>query len=329
MFCHHQFFGYGWSESQYGWCYHISLMRFNTPISGTSNKDTLRRFVFENTPIRGNTVHLSSTIELALEHQDYPKVLRYALGELMAAASLLAATLKMQGALILQIQGSGPLKLLVVECTDQMTMRATAKWNEELTDELPEINFIELIGSGQFVITLDPKDGNQAYQGVVALEGANISQVLQNYMLRSEQIETRIWLACDDQSAAGLLLQKLPDQPEQDMDAWNRISLLADTVHHEELLGLPADILLQRLFHEEDVRLFESQPVAFHCSCSRNGVAAMLRLLGQEEVRSIIEERGKIEVHCDFCNQLYEFDQVDAEQLFTAEIILPASDSRH
>lgn len=304
-------------------------MRFNTPNSGISNKDTLRRFVFENTPIRGNTVHLSSTIELALEHQDYPSVLRNALGELMAAASLLAATLKMQGALILQIQGSGPLKLLVVECTDQMTMRATAKWNEELSEELPEGNFAELIGSGQFVITLDPKDGNQAYQGIVALEGDSISQILQNYMLRSEQIETRIWLACDDQSAAGMLLQKLPDQPEQDMDAWNRIGLLADTVRREELLGLPAEILLQRLFHEEDVRLFESQPVAFYCGCSRNGVAAMLRMLGREEIQNIIAERGKVEVHCDFCNQLYEFDPVDAEQLFTADIILPASESRH
>lgn len=289
------------------------------------SSDQLHRFIFENTPIRGNTVHLNHTFNTALQHQHCPPILRKALGELMAASALLAATLKMEGALVLQIQGKGALKLLVVECTAALTMRATAKWS----DDLGEKSFAELIGDGQFVITLDPKDGNQAYQGIVPIEGDSISEVLQNYMLRSEQIETRIWLACDEHSAAGMLLQKLPDQPEQDLDAWNRTGHLAETVRQEELLGLSAEYLLRRLFHEEDVRLFEAQAVRFHCSCSRDGVSAMLRLLGQPEVDSIIEEHGNIEVNCDFCNKHYEFDKVDAEQLFAADIVIPASKSRH
>lgn len=292
--------------------------------------DLLHRFVFENTPIRGNMVHLDHTYTTALQHQDCPPVLRRALGELMAASALLAATLKMQGALVLQIQGKGALKLLVVECTATLTLRATAKWS----DELQEVPFNELVGDGHFVITLDPKDGGQSYQGIVPLEGDSIAEILQNYMQRSEQIDTHIWLACDGSKAAGLLLQKLPEaQPQagkdQDVDAWNRVGYLADTVQPQELLALPAKTLLQRLFHEEDVRLFEGQPASFHCSCSRSSVGAMLRLLGHDEINSILIERGEIEVHCDFCNALYRFDKVDAEQLFAASTPVPASGSQH
>lgn len=289
-------------------------------------KDKLHRFIFDNTPIRGNIVRLNQTFNTALQHQHCPPVLRKALGELMAASALLAATLKLEdGAIVLQIQGKGALKLLVVECTAGLGMRATAKWSGDLEDA----SLAELVGDGHFVITLDPKDGNQTYQGIVPLEGDSIAEILQNYMQRSEQIETRIWLACDDESSAGMLLQKLPDLPEQDADAWDRTGFLADTVQHAELLGLPVETLLQRLFSEEDVRLFEAQPVQFHCSCSRLSVSNMLRLLGSEEVHAIIEEQGNIEVNCDFCNAGYRFDKVDAEQLFSSEIIIPASKARH
>ena len=281
--------------------------------------DLLHRFIIEKTPIRGNLVNINRTYTSAVQHQDLPPVLRTALGQLMAASALLAATIKMKGAMVLQIQGTGPLKLLVVECTDELTMRATAKWSGDLAN----LAFVDLIGDGQFVITLDPRTGNQAYQGIVPLEGNNISEILQNYMQRSEQIETRIWLASDEDSAAGMLLQKLPDQPELDLDAWNRVIYLAETVTQNELLGLPAETLLRRLFAEEDVRLFEAQPIKFHCGCSRVSVMSMLRMLGQEEVQSIIEEQGNIQVHCDFCNAEYHFDRIDAEQLFSAEVMPP------
>ncbi|CAG0996830.1 33 kDa chaperonin [Methylophilaceae bacterium] len=293
-------------------------------------RDTLHRFNFENTSIRGNTVHLHQSFIIALQNQDYPDVLRNALGELMAAGLLLAATLKMYGALVLQIQGRGALKLLVVECchqqeTGDMTLRATAKFNEHISDQ----TLMELIGNGQFMITLDPKNGGEGYQGIVPIEGGSVSEILENYMRRSEQIETSIWLACDGNSAAGMLLQKLPERQETDQDAWNRTNHLASTVQNEELLELPVESLLRRLFHEEDVRLYEGQAVRFHCSCSRDSVSNMLRMLGKEEIESIIEERGELEVHCDFCNQHYRFDKIDSEQLFITDVFVSASHSRH
>lgn len=248
----------------------------------------------------------------------------------MAASLLLAATIKMHGALVLQIQGRGALKLLVVECTRQVesedfTLRATAKFN----DEFKESTLLEMIGGGQFVITLDPKDGGVGYQGIVPLEGENIAKILENYMRRSEQIDTSIWLACDGEKAAGMLLQKLPGQQETDLDAWTRTNLLADTVQSHELLALTNEDLLGRLFDEEDVRIYQPYNVRFLCSCSRDSVSNMLRMLGEEEIKSIIEERGELEVHCDFCNQHYRFDKVDSEQLFVAEITAPGTKSRH
>jgi molecular chaperone Hsp33 len=298
--------------------------------------DTLQRFVFENTPIRGNLVNLTSTLQLALNKQHLPGGLKRALGELMAASALLTATLKMSGSLVLQIQSKGALKLLVVECNSEFGIRATAKWKGEVSDEQ---NLFDLIAHGQFMITLDPKDGRQAYQGIVPLEGDSISTILENYMLRSEQIDTRIWLHCDGNSAAGMLLQKLPetmnqitqteDLSSQDLDAWNRIGHLAGTITDDELLNLPTEILLKRLFHEEDVRLFEASNTKFYCSCSRESVSGMLRMLGNEEITSIIEEQGKIEVNCDFCNAHYSFDKVDATQLMVTEVATKASAKIH
>ncbi|MDR2195058.1 MAG: Hsp33 family molecular chaperone HslO, partial [Gallionellaceae bacterium] len=172
----------------------------------SSHSDALHRFLFEHSPVRGELVHLDSAWRAVLERHDYPSALRVVLGELMAAAVLLAATLKLKGSLILQIQGKGSVTLLVVECDGDLNVRATAKWEGDLAQG----SFAELVGAGQFAITLDPRDGNQAYQGIVALDGASVAEVLQNYMLRSEQIETVLWLAADDRCAAGLLLQKLP-----------------------------------------------------------------------------------------------------------------------
>jgi len=300
--------------------------------NNSENLDTLQRFVFENTPVRGNLVNLTSTFQLALNKQSLPAGLRRALGELMAASALLTATLKMNGSLVLQIQSKGLLKLLVVECNSDFGIRATAKWTGEVNDQQ---SLFDLIEHGQFMITLDPKDGGQAYQGVVPLEGDNISAILENYMLRSEQIDTRIWLCCDGNSAAGMLLQKLPDtmnqatqsqeHSEHDLDTWNRVGHLASTITDDELLNLPTETLLKRLFHEEDVRLFDASHTAFFCSCSRDSVANMLRMLGNDELSSIIEEQGQIEVNCDFCNTHYKFDKIDAAQLLVGEVTVPTS----
>lgn len=293
------------------------------------NQDSLQRFIFESSPVRGNLVNLSLTLQMALNKQNLPKGLRQSLGELMAASALLSATLKMNGSMVLQIQSKGTLKLLVVECTSDadtpLRMRATAKWAGDIDEQQ---NVFDLISQGQFIITLDPKDGNQAYQGIVPLEGDNIATLLENYMLRSEQIDTRIWLCCDGETASGMLLQKLPETMnqttvQQDDDIWNRVGHLASTVTDEELLNLPAETLLTRLFHQEDVRLFAASNTQFYCSCSRDSVAGMLRMLGDAELQSILAEQGQIEVNCDFCNAHYAFDKVDATQLLMANVAAP------
>ena len=301
-----------------------------------TNTDALQHFLFENQqneamPIRGNIVHLNHTFKQILQHQTLPNVLKQALGELMAASALLSATLKMDGAMILQLQSKGALKLLVVECSHDLNMRATAKWDETLTKEIETLSFIELVKHGQFVITLDPSVG-EAYQGIVPIEGSTIAEMLQNYMLRSQQIDTSLWLHCDGESASGMLLQKLPSISnliEADADTWNRVNILANTVTNDELKNLAPEALLSRLFCEENVRLFEAKPTQFKCSCSKAKVANMLRLLGAEEVGSILAELGKIEVNCDFCNKQYAFDALDVSHAFSENAVLIDNKTSH
>ncbi|MBI3480413.1 MAG: Hsp33 family molecular chaperone HslO [Nitrosomonadales bacterium] len=296
--------------------------------------DSLQRFLFEKSHVRGELVHLDDAWRAVLERHDYPPALRAVLGELMAAAVLLAATLKLRGSLVLQIQGKGPVTLLVVECDGELNVRATAKWQGELDG----FDFAQMVGDGRFVITLDPRDGGQTYQGIVALDGSSVAEVLQNYMLRSEQLETRLWLAADEQGAAGLLLQKMPGEGGNfvaesddglDGDMWPRVTMLADTLQPEELLGLPAQELIRRLYREEDVRLFDIQRVAFRCTCSRDKVGRMLRMLGPDEVQSVLAEQGMVEVSCEFCNHQYRFDKVDAEQVFASAVVLDSSATVH
>lgn len=289
-----------------------------------TDPDSLHRFLFDNAPVRGGRVHLDAAWQQVLAQHDYPPPLRRWMGELCAAAVLLAATLKLEGALVLQIQGRGAIRLLVVECSGDLKLRATAKWDGAL-----EGTFSELVGDGRFVITLDPKDGQQAYQGVVALEGESIAEILQHYMARSEQLDTRLWLAADADVAAGLLLQKMPGESGGDPDAWPRLTQLAATVQPAELLQLPTAELLHRLYHEETLRLFDAQAAAFYCPCSEDSVGAMLKMLGRAEVDDILAEQGSIEVHCEFCNQAYVFDGEDVQALFSTAPEQTASPSQH
>jgi len=274
--------------------------------------DTLQCFLFEHAPIRGERVQLNATWQAVTTLRTYPAPLRQILGELMAAGSLLAATLKFDGTLILQLHGSGPVQLIVVECTSEHTLRATAKWSGSISN----VGLRQLLGNGRFVINLVPRSGQQSYQGVVELNADSVAEIIEHYMKTSEQIDTKIWLSANAQQAAGLLLQKLPEAESPDVDAWNRVGLLASTVTSFELLNLPTQQLLGRLFHEEDVRLFEANPVCFRCSCTVARVADMLRMLGQDDVQQLIVERGEVEILCDFCNHRYAFDAVDAAQIF-------------
>ncbi len=283
--------------------------------------------MFEHVAVRGEIVHLDTTWQAVLERRNYPAPLRNLLGELMAAAALMAATLKFSGSIILQVQGEGAVKLLVVECMSDLTMRAMAHWDGDVSGE----SLAELTGAGRFVITIDPRDGRKTYQGVVALTGMSVADALEDYMARSEQLDTRFWLAADEHQAAGVLLQKMPgpDHDEMDPDAWRRIVHFASTLTRRELLGLPARQMIHRLYHEEDIRVFDPQPVGFYCPCSHERVAGMLRMIGYDEVRNLLEQHDSVEVDCEFCNKHYVFDKVDVEQVFSSEVAAQVPKNLH
>ena len=287
--------------------------------------DSLQRFMFENAPIRGEIVHLDATWHAVLDRREYPPAVRSILGELMAAAALLTLTIKFDGKLIMQVQGTGPVSLLVVECTSDRAMRALAQWE----GEVPAAPLSELVGDGQLAITIDPQNGAERYQAIVSLEGVTVAEAFENYFARSEQIATRLWLAADPQQAAGMLLQRMPDSPGMDQDSWARAVHLGATITRTELLSLPVSEIIRRLYHEEDIRLFSRMPISFRCSCSRERVVSVLRMLGYDEIRSILAEQEAVKVGCEFCGQQYEFDPVDAEQLFASALGTDTSPTRH
>ena len=297
--------------------------------------DTLQKFMFDNTPVRGELVEMSDTWREILSRRDYPRAVRSLLGEMLAAAALLSANLKFNGALVMQIHGDGPVSLLVVECDAELRMRATAKLSDDavVPDDATLTELVNRNGGGRFAITLDPKDklpGQQAYQGIVPLDGSSVAVVIENYMIRSEQLDTRMWLAADDQVARGLLLQKLPGQggfhaPSEDtLEAWDRTVMLASTLRPDELLSTDIQTVMRRLFWEETIRVFGPLHPGFHCSCNRERVGNMLKMLGEEEIESAIAELGHLGIDCDFCGQHYDFDKVDCAQLFAAEIPVDA-----
>ncbi len=279
------------------------------------DKDTLHRFLFEHTNVRGELVHLDASWQAALERKDYPAPVRDLLGQAFAVASLLAATVKFKGSLTLQLQGDGPVTLVLVQATAQRSLRGLAHWEGEVKAG----SLKEMTGNGRLAITIDPGEGGERYQGIVALDQDDLAACLEGYFTHSEQLATRLWLVANEEAAAGMLLQQLPKETE-DEDAWYRDVHLGETITEEELLQLPALEILRRLYHEEDVRLFDGDPISFRCSCSRERIESVLRGLGAREMQDILEEQGKVSVDCEFCNQHYEFDAVDIEGLFAASV---------
>ena len=287
-----------------------------------NSQDQLYRFVFESLDIRGEIVQMDASWKAVLERYTYPATVAEQLGQAMAAVILLSATIKYDGSLILQSQGNGPLRTLVAQATRQRTVRGLARWE----GELPEGNLAKLYGTGQMMLTVVNR-GGERYQGIVGLEGENLAEALEGYFNNSEQLATRFWLVADGERAAGLFLQQLPSELDRQAE-WQRIGMLAETITRDELLNLPVQTLLHRLFHEEQVRLFEPEPVAFRCSCSRERIADSLRAMGKAELLSILEEQGAIEVDCDFCNKHYRFDAIDTEQLFIDGVPIDTSDTQ-
>ncbi len=321
----------------------------------------LHKFLFDGLPVRGMLVQLTDVWQEVLKRRAanaetgaYPEAVRHLLGEMTAASVLMQSNIKFNGALVMQIFGDGPLKLAVVEVQPDLSLRATAKVVGDLGDAstLPEM--VNVNNEGKCAITLDPLNkmpGQQPYQGVVPLFDDHrnkldkFSDVLQHYMLQSEQLDTTLVLAANDTTAAGLLIQRLPIKGEANLAAqasmgdedgiglsedYNRISILASSLTADELLNLDAETILRRLFWEEKLVRFEPLTPSFACSCSRERVSNMIRSLGTEEVESILAERGDVEVGCDFCGQQYRYDAVDAAHIFTsADAQPPAPSSLH
>ncbi len=281
--------------------------------------------------VRGECVELGPAWQEVVSRHELPPSVRDRLGELVGAALLLAATIKHDGALILQLHGDGPVRLVVVECRSDGSFRATVKLGDApVADDADFTALLNANGQGRCVVTLDgTADGSgHTYQGVVPLEGGSVAEVIERYMSHSEQIPTRLWLAADAGTVRGLMLQRMPAtggrQTEVDEDAWPRFTQLAATLEHEELLETPAERLLHRLFWQERIGDPDARPLRFACRCSRAKVAAMLRMLGREEVESILAERGDVEVRCEFCNEGWRFDAVDSAALFV-EGLVPGS----
>jgi molecular chaperone Hsp33 len=284
--------------------------------------DRLRRFLFEEAPLRGHWVRLSRTWIEAREHQPLPQPALQLLGEALAATTLLSASLKFSGTLTLQLGGGrGPVAMLVAQATDKRTVRGVAHLGEAPMPDPPE--FAALIDGGRMVVSVEQGGDAPPWQGVVPLEGRSLAGCLENYFLVSEQLPTAIVLAADEQYAAGLLLQKLPAPAGEGevaaagtQDLWEEATALLATLRPAELLAFDSQPLLTNLFGAHDLRLFEGEPVRFACRCDRERVAAMLRGLGKQEVDSILAEQGAVTVTCEFCRQPYRFDAVDAASLF-------------
>lgn len=314
------------------------------------NQSFLHKFLFEGLPVRGAIVRLGADWREALRRRAavgaFPAPVRALMGEMAAAGLLMQSSIKFDGALVLQLHGDGPLKLAIAEVRSDLSFRATAKVVGDIADDAGLAAMVNVAGAGRCAITLDPKDrapGTQAYQGVVPLHDDfrqpldALSSVLEHYMLQSEQLDTRLVLAANDEVAAGLLLQRMPmsgagnlggdgneDQIGRNED-FNRIAMLAATLSREELLNLDEETILRRLFWEESLRRFDPLRTRFHCSCSRERVTAMLVGLGREEIEDIITERDLVEVGCDFCGMQYRFDAVDVGRMFTPPRDLPPS----
>lgn len=294
------------------------------PQTQINHADIRTRFIFDDMPVRGLHVRLENVWKHIVGQKHYPPAIRRALGELLAAGALLSGNLKTDGTLIVQVQGQGRLKMLVVEATSDQTVRATARW-DETADINDDESLTDLLGGNSvFVLTLQPKDA-EPWQGVVPLEGGSIAQMLINYTKRSEQLDTQIILASSDDACGGLLVQRLPET-EPDAASWEHVGTLVQTLTPEELTGLDAQHVLYRLFHKTPPRVFDPENIEFACTCSRGKVSDMLLMLGGEEVGGVVAEQGSIQIDCDFCHTKYVFDETDVNALFGADVVNAALD---
>jgi molecular chaperone Hsp33 len=298
--------------------------------------DEVRRFIIENQPVRGYWVDMESAWQELRAHQNYPLPVRDLLGEAVSASVLLAATLKFEGTLTLQLESKGNVRLLVAQCTHDFRVRAVARFDAE-GEFAAGTTFGELVGAdGRVVVTIEAAGRDMRYQGIVPLTGSSLSECLEEYFASSEQLPTRVRLAADDRRAVGLLVQKLPehggDEPEHESPAaiaWRDAERGIQSVQPAELVEASLQNLLVDRFGQRDLRVFKGAPVQFACRCSPSRVAGLLRTLGADEVRDVLRERGSVEVTCEFCQRPYRYDAFAVEQLFDPGSTPDASTSVH
>lgn len=289
--------------------------------NANTSPDLIHRFLFEGEDLRGEITSLEQSFAQAIAHQNLPPKVKILLGEFLAAASLLAEILKFEGILTLQARGDGPIPMIMAEASDNIHIRGIAKTGENFSSlDAEETDFRKLIGNGVLTLTIDPKKG-QRYQGIVPIEKATLADCINDYFAQSEQLPTRIWLAANENCAAGLQIQALPSEEAKKESAkacWETAEALAHTVKPEELLNLDHASLLYRLFNEFNVRLFEGKSISFACSCSRERSLNALNAIGREDAEALIAERDWIEIDCQFCGTQYRFGAQDLDQAFNA-----------
>lgn len=277
---------------------------------------TIQRFIFDKIPMRGALVDLTECWQTISKQKDYPDGIQHFLGELIAANVLIAANLKFDGKIIIQINDNKKVGLLVSECTNDLKLRATAKFSEH-THTDTQITYKDCVSQGILVISIDTNDSKHRYQSLVPLSNVDLATAIEEYMLQSEQLKSLFLFAYVKDRVVGFMLQQLPDHVSRYADDIERIIVLADTLTTTELLNLNLETLLKKVFPEDDIMLFDRQSVVFSCTCNLDKVTDMLRSLGQEEALSIIAERGNIEVTCDFCNTHYSFTEDDVKSMFS------------
>ena len=291
-----------------------------------SDSDLLQRFLLERAQLRGVLVRLTESWRQVRERADYPPAVADLLARVLTASALFTGNIKFEGSLSIQLKATGPLSLLFAECGHDGALRGLARWR----DALPHDFTLTQAGDPLLAITIENAANGQRYQGIVPVDADDPAQLFARYFERSEQLPTRVLLAHDGERCAGLMLQQLPaTSAGADDDAWNRTGHLLATATAEELLGLDAERLLLRLFHEESVRLLSTQPLRFGCRCSRERVAGVLRTLGRDEALASIQDDGRIEVTCEFCNTRYHFDAIDIERIFRDPAGTPTSAAEH
>ena len=277
-------------------------------------QDFLNRYLFDGVSVRGELVQLGDTYQQILSSTDYPAPIKTLLGELLVATSLLTATLKFEGSITVQVQGDGPVSLAVINGDQNQKLRGVARWEGDIKDDS---TIHDLMGKGYMVITILPTKGER-YQGVVGLEGETMAECLEAYFKNSEQLKTRIWLRTGEfegqPKAAGMLLQVMPDGQGSESD-FEHLETITDTVKDDELFGLDAQDLLYRLYHQEEVKVFEPQAVSFECGCSRERSGSAVISLHPDEIEKILAEDGKVSLHCDYCGTDYDFDSIDIAAL--------------